>query len=206
MKLPRRLRGLYAITDQGLATDDLLSRTEQILLGGAAVVQFRDKGRGPQRDRSARELLALCSRHGALFIVNDDINLAKAIGAHGVHIGRDDAALALARTELGNNAVIGVSCYDRLELAQQAVAGGADYVAFGSFFPSPTKPDAVRADTTLLAQAQALEVPVVAIGGITPDNGAALIEAGADALAVISAVYRVGDPQQSAARFKKLFD
>lgn len=198
--------GLYAITDQRLPADKLLEITEAILRGGARTVQFRYKGDDPARQAVAERLLLLCSHYNALFIINDDVALAKAIGADGVHLGRDDMTPAAARAELGPESIIGVSCYNQLDLARRAVAQGADYVAFGSFFPSPTKPDAVRAEPDLLRQAQSLEVPVVAIGGITPENGAALIAAGADALAVITGVYGADDPQAAASDYSKLFE
>jgi thiamine-phosphate pyrophosphorylase len=144
---------------------------------------------------------------GALFIVNDDVELALAVDADGVHVGRDDEGVAAARARLGPGRLVGASCYDQLGLARAAVAAGADYVAFGSFFPSPTKPNAARADVGLLRRARhELGVPLVAIGGITPENGAPLVAAGADMLAAIGAVFGASDPRAAAAAFAPLFD
>jgi len=199
------IAGLYAITDETLPLDELFDRTEAILRGGARVLQYRDKRHAEDKQEIAEVLLSLCIDYDALLIINDDVPLAKTVGAHGVHLGREDMTLAAARGELGAGAIIGVSCYNEPALAQRAVIGGANYIAFGSFFPSPTKPDAVRADIQLLRDAQELEVPVVAIGGITPDNGAALVAAGADALAVITGVYRADDPQRAASAYCDLF-
>ena len=134
-------------------------------------------------------LSRVCGGRGALFIVNDDAELARAVGAAGVHLGEDDGDLAGAREKLGAGMLIGVSCYNDLSRAKRMVAEGADYIAFGSFHPSATKPGARRAEPTLLRRAQSLKVPVVAIGGITAANGRALVESGADALAVISDVF-----------------
>jgi thiamine-phosphate pyrophosphorylase len=201
-------RGLYVITDPALqAAGRLAERVEQAILGGARVVQYRDKGPDPQRRRAeAQALLAVCRRLGPPLIINDDVELAAALGADGVHIGRDDAGLALARRRLGPRATIGVSCYDRLDLALEAQAAGATYVAFGRFFPSATKPQAVQATVDLLVQARAaLHLPIVAIGGITPDNGGSLIAAGADALAVIEGVFAQADIRAAAERYARLF-
>lgn len=203
------IRGLYAIADTAvLDRRTWPAQVEAALAGGARLIQYRDK-QGTERDRrrdQARAVAALAARHGALCIVNDDPQLARDAGAHGVHLGRDDPGVAEARALLGPGAVIGVSCYDDLERARQAERAGADYVAFGSFFPSPSKPDAVRAGVALLAQARArLGLPIVAIGGITPDNAPALIAAGADAVAVISAVFAQPDIEAAARRFALLF-
>ncbi|MGH8400781.1 MAG: thiamine phosphate synthase, partial [Gammaproteobacteria bacterium] len=139
-------------------------------------------------------------------IVNDDIALAQSIGADGVHLGRDDAPLEQARVQLGPHALIGVSCYDSLQLATEAAHAGADYVAFGSFFASPSKPDATHASVSLLAAAhRQLSVPICAIGGITPQNGTELVTAGADILAVISGVFAAADIEQAAHRYAQLF-
>lgn len=202
--------GLYAITDDSLPFDELLRKTELILQGGARIVQYRDKSSARDQDThadQAAKLLALCNSYQALFIINDNPQLAADIGAAGVHIGRDDVAYTRARSILGKDAIIGVSCYNDLHLAEQTVQLGANYVAFGSFFASPTKPHAVVAETELLRQARAkLSVSLVAIGGITPDNGAALITAGADAVAVISGVYQDDNPQQAAEAYSRLFE
>jgi thiamine-phosphate pyrophosphorylase len=196
--------GLYVITDG--PRPDLLDVVAQALAGGARLVQYRDKTTdGERRLAEALALQALCARHGVPMIVNDDVELARAAGADGVHLGEDDGDIVAARAALGQDAIIGVSCYDSLGRAQQLAAAGADYIAFGAFFPSPTKPDAERASPELLRQSAALGVPRVAIGGITPDNGASLIDAGADYLAVVSAVFGDPDVRGAAARFAHLF-
>lgn len=201
-------RGLYAITDAALLPDDrLVTAVEQALLGGARLVQYRDKSSdSTRRLTQARTLNALCRRHGVPLIINDDVELAAQIGAAGVHIGKDDPALATARARLGATVLIGVSCYDCLALALDAERAGADYIAFGAFFPSPTKPAEIQAPLGLLREAKiTLTVPIVAIGGITPDNAPSLLDAGADALAVVSAVFAQPDIQAAARRFAALF-
>ena len=203
-----RLRGLYVITDRALAGGRALPPlVEDALAGGARVVQYRDKTTDhARRHAEAAALAALCRDAAALLIVNDDVELALAVHADGVHLGRDDAAIAAARARLGPDRVIGVSCYDRFELALAAQEAGADYVAFGSFHPSPTKPAAVRADLSLLARGRReMTLPLVAIGGITPENGRALVAAGADMLAVINAVFGAADVRAAAAAFAPLF-
>ena len=203
-----RIRGLYAIADTGYLDEArLVSAVAQALRGGARVVQYRDKSHDRStRERQARALRELCASHQACFIVNDDAELARSVGADGLHLGRDDAAIDAARALLPEGAIIGVSCYNDLARAEAAVARGADYVAFGSFYPSRTKPRALRASLDLLRAARArLPVPLVAIGGITPENGAALIAAGADALAVISGVFDQPDVEATARRYVELF-
>jgi thiamine-phosphate pyrophosphorylase len=203
------LSGLYAITDPCAGSGQaLLDNVAAALRGGARVLQYRDKGSdGEQRLDEALALRRLCADFGALFIVNDDVELARLVGADGVHIGSDDTGLEEARRQLGDEAIIGVSCYNRLELAEQAVAAGADYVAFGRFFPSASKPEAVQAGPGLLRAAKAaLSVPVVAIGGITPDNARSLIEHGADALAVIQGVFAQTDIEDAARQLASLFE
>ncbi|MFC4763857.1 thiamine phosphate synthase [Dyella koreensis] len=197
-------RGLYVITDG--PRDDLLTAVAQALAGGARLVQYRDKTtNGDRRRTEAAALRQLCASHAAPLIINDDVALAAAVGADGVHLGETDADLAAARVALGPGAIIGVSCYDSLERARALASAGADYIAFGAFFPSPTKPHARRAPPDLLRQSAALGVPRVAIGGITPDNGTSLVEAGADYLAVISAVFGAGDIRAAAQRFTDLY-
>lgn len=202
------IQGLYAVTDQRLTPPDrLLDRVAAALDGGARLVQYRDKsGDRARRRREAAALAALCRERGALFIVNDDIDLAAGAGADGVHVGREDAALAEARRWLGPHAVIGVSCYDDLDRARGAEAGGADYVAFGSVYPSTVKPGAVHASLDLLRRARTeLGVPIVAIGGITPENAAPVIEAGADALAAITGVFGEENVAAAARRIARQF-
>lgn len=202
------LTGLYAITDSQLTPGAALApAVEAALRGGARVIQYRDKGSDTaRRQQEADALNALCHAHGALLIVNDDVELAAAAGAAGVHLGRDDPQLNAARKRLGSGAIIGVSCYNQLPRAQAAAEQGADYVAFGRFFPSLTKPDAVAATPELLREARrALDLPLVAIGGITPENGGLLLEAGADMLAVIHGVFGQADIEAAARRFAELF-
>ena len=197
-------RGLYAITDG--PRPDLHAAVERALEGGATIVQYRDKtGDGERRRVESADLLALCRRFGVPLIINDDVELAAIIRADGVHLGEHDGDIDAARTRLGATAVIGVSCYDSLDRARQLAAAGADYLAFGAFFPSPTKPLARHARTDLLRDARALGLPLVAIGGITPDNAQPLIEAGADFVAAISGVFATADPRAAARRYANLF-
>ena len=202
------LRGLYAIADTQFLDDaHLAPAVEAAIAGGARVVQYRDKKHPPEiRRRHARKISDLCRRHGVLFLVNDDVALAMETGADGVHLGREDMGLRAARALIGDNKLIGVSCYNELERARAAEQDGADYIAFGSFFPSRTKPGAIRATPELLRAARTqLRIPVVAIGGITPENGATLIEAGADMLAVIEGVFGQPDIRAAAQRYADLF-
>ena len=207
MAVPRRVAGLYAVTPEHLDEEPLLARAGQALAGGARVLQFRDKSADrAQRTRRALALAGLCKSYAALFIVNDDVELALASGADGVHLGRDDDGIAHARAMLGPHALIGASCYDELSRAQQAAQAGADYLAFGSFFPSRVKPGAVRAPLALLQAARRrFRLPLVAIGGITPDNAGQVIGAGADAIAVVSALFDAADTLGAARSFTRLF-
>ena len=197
-------RGLYAITDGPRA--DLLQACAAALRGGAVILQYRDKSADArQRRGEAEALVALGARHAVPLIINDDIELAAAVGAAGVHLGEDDADIASARDRLGADAIIGVSCYDSLERAQRLAQSGADYLAFGAFFSSPTKPQARRATLDMLVAARALRKPLVAIGGITPDNAQALLDAGANFLAVVSGIFANADPENAARRYTDLF-
>lgn len=202
------LHGLYAITDTTASNPDALSdAVEAALQGGARVLQYRDKSDDRERRlREASTLRTLTRRYDVPLLINDDIELALAVGADGVHLGRDDAAIDRARARLASGSLVGISCYNRFDLAQQAAAAGADYIAFGSFFPSPTKPHAVRAEPALLQRARTeLGLPVVAIGGISPENGAALVRAGADMLAVINALFAAADISAAARTFADCF-
>lgn len=205
---PRSIAGLYALTPDHSDTGEMIECVAAALEGGATAVQYRNKTAAPKlRLQQARALRSLCVGRGATFIINDDIDLARSVNADGVHLGRGDATIALARARLGTTSLIGASCYDSLDRAEAAVAAGADYIAFGSFFPSDTKPDAVRAELPLLSTAkERWTVPVVAIGGITPGNAVALIDAGADAVAVISALFDAGDVAAAARSFVALFN
>lgn len=202
------LTGLYAITPENNPSDPSLTHmVEAALCGGARIIQYRDKGTDPsRRRREAEKLVDLCRAAGALLIVNDDVELAAVVGAHGVHLGKDDLPPPQARDRLGPGALIGVSCYNDLDLARRAVHQGADYVAFGRFYPSDSKPLAVQAYPDLLRRArQTLDVPIVAIGGISPQNGGLLIEAGAHMLAAINAVFGAADIRAAAQAFTRLF-
>lgn len=193
------LKGLYGVTDSHLLPDDnsLLCATEAALHGGMTVLQYRDKSDNQaKRLRQAGVLKVLCHQHQALLIINDDIELAASVEADGVHVGQGDASVVKARARLGEYAIIGVSCEGSMGLAQKAVDDGANYIAFGRFFTSKTKPDAKPADLSLLPEAkQRFNVPIVAIGGITVDNAPQIIEAGADMIAVVNNLFAAPDIQ-----------
>jgi len=202
--IPLHPYGLYAITNGPRA--DLLDAADQALAGGARLLQYRDKTTdAPRRLAEAMALRQLCSTHGVPLIINDDVALAHATQADGVHLGERDDGIAAARAIMGGQAIIGVSCYNVPERARAAAAAGASYLAFGAFFASPTKPLAPHASPDLLRQSAALGLPLVAIGGITPDNGGSLIDAGADYLAVISAVFGAADVRGAAQSFTDLY-
>ncbi|TNG00329.1 MAG: thiamine phosphate synthase [Gammaproteobacteria bacterium] len=202
------MRGLYAITQpEYQSVDELMQQVDQAITGGAAVIQYRDKSSSwSQREQVAIEIHALCRERGALMIINDDVQLAQMINADGVHLGRDDMLPADARRILGMGKLIGVSCYADMGRAQMAQQQGADYVAFGSFFPSTSKPEAIPAPIDVLVRAKAeIGLAIVAIGGITADNGRALIDAGADMLAVIHGVFGQQDIVQASRDIAALF-
>ncbi len=201
------LRGLYAITPDGLPAALLLARSEAALRGGVRLLQYRDKARpAAELAENARALAALCRRYAARLVINDDPALALAVGADGVHLGGDDGDLAAARSALGPHKLIGASCYADFELARAAQAAGADYVAFGAVCASPTKPLAVRAPWALFGRCRAeLGVPACAIGGITLAEAPGLIVAGADLLAVISDLFSADDIAARAASFQDCF-
>jgi thiamine-phosphate pyrophosphorylase len=201
------LTGLYAVTPDVADTLLLLTQTQAVLAGGVRLVQYRNKSADEYlRREQALALAALCARHGAKLIVNDHVELAFDVDADGVHVGADDAAVPVARARLGPGKIVGVSCYDDLRRARTAAAQGADYLAFGSFFASPVKPAAVRAPLSILETARCeLGLPLVAIGGITLDNVDALIAAGADAVAVISALFFAADIEGAAREFGRRF-
>jgi len=202
-------RGLYAITDPTLTPPPRMpDEVRAALAGGAVMIQYRDKHSGPiERRALAGELLRLCREAQVPLIINDDVTLAAVLGADGVHLGRDDSGIEEARALLGPRALIGVSCYNEFARAEAAAGAGADYIAFGRFFPSRTKPDARQADAALLRRARrALSIPIAAIGGIDATNGADLIAAGADLLAVIDGVFGRGDTRVAAANISALWD
>lgn len=191
-----RLRGIYAVADAVLTSgEQLVPAVEQAIRGGACMIQYRDKTGSPaQRHEQAAALQAICARFRIPLIINDDMELARACGAAGVHLGKDDSDPRLARKALGKAAIVGVSCYNDLARAHRAQSDGADYVAFGSVYPSPTKPQAVRASMELMRQArEELSIPVCAIGGITAANAKPLVDIGIDMLAVISGIFAEND-------------
>lgn len=204
-----RLRGLYAVTPDDSDTGRLTTLVAAAIAGGATAVQYRNKTASPVlRREQAAALARTCRRRGALFIVNDDAALAREVDADGVHLGEDDGAVAQARAQVGRDRIVGVSCYDDLPRARSLAGEGADYVAFGSFFASRVKPGARHADVSLIRNAKSLGVPVVAIGGITSANAPLLVEAGIDAVAVISDVFAHDDPAEvtrAAARIAACF-
>lgn len=201
------ISGLYAVTPDLADTALLLAKTQAALAGGVRLLQYRNKS-APEalRREQAAALRGLCRRHGAALIINDHVELAREVDADGVHIGAGDAGVSAARARLGRGRIIGASCYNDLPLALSAAARGADYVAFGSFFASAVKPGAVRAPLALLQQArQQISLPLVAIGGITLHNAGELIDAGVDAVAVISALFCAPDVGDAARKFRQLF-
>ena len=194
-----KLRGLYAITPDGA---DLLDKLRQALEGGISMLQYRRK-----KEKSlveAKNVVLLARRYHVPVIVNDDVALALETGAEGVHLGRDDGDLDKARKDMKGK-ILGVSCYDDLEAARTAVRSGADYVAFGSVFRSPTKPSAIRAPLALFSEKNSLQVPLVAIGGITLENAGEAVSAGADMVAVISDLFDASDIKSRALQYRKLF-
>ncbi len=203
----RRIAGLYAVTPEEPDTRVLVESVRLALEGGTKIVQYRSKFSGRAlRGAQAKALLELCREAGAAFIVNDDLGLALSVKADGLHVGRDDIGVDRAREALGQSGILGVSCYDSLDLAIVACGKGANYVAFGSTFPSPTKPAAVHAPLALFRQArEMLDIPIVAIGGITPENASGVIDAGADAVAVVSALFGAADIRATASAFHCLF-
>ncbi|MBI2383084.1 MAG: thiamine phosphate synthase [Gammaproteobacteria bacterium] len=206
---PPVLKGLYAITSEALchAPERLPGAVDAALRGGAALIQYRDKWNDPAtRRRQAAALLERCRAHGALLLINDDVELAAAVGADGVHVGRGDMAVDQARRRLGPGAIVGATCHNELARAQAALAAGASYVAFGRFFPSRTKPEAPPADLELLRQARArIPIPICAIGGITPDNARSAIQAGADLVAAVEGVFGAADIEAAARAYAHCF-
>lgn len=201
------MRGLYLVTPNWDDTDRLLDVTDQALRAGAALVQYRHKDAGPDlRREQASALLAMCRRHGRPFVVNDHVQLCMELDADGVHVGGQDAPIAVVRTLVGPDKIVGASCYGDLELARQAQSAGASYVAFGGFYPSLVKKYAVTTPPDIVLQAKAgLCVPVVVIGGMTAANARPLVSRGADMVAAISSVVQAPDPYSAAREFVALF-
>ncbi len=194
--MTKKLSGLYAITNQTLMPENIfLVHAQAAIESGIAILQYRDKSLNTnKRIQQASALKKMCDANDVLFIINDDIELAKEIDADGVHIGQDDESLAETKKILGDNKIIGVSCYNQLELADQAVKNGADYIAFGRFFNSSTKPEAPQATFDLISKfKQQHNIPVCCIGGITTKNCQPLIDSGADMLAVINGIFHLSN-------------
>lgn len=206
MKSPR-INGLYAITPDLENTDDLLGRTRQVLEGGAQLIQYRNKQASDVLLREqARLLLQLCREYKVPLIINDHLDLAFEIDADGLHVGRDDASITKARNRLGWNKIVGASCYDNLDLALQAEKVGADYVAFGAFFPSLTKPAAVAVSMNLIEQAKKkIAVPIIGIGGIRLNNARTVIDSGCAAIAVCNDLFHTDNIKAKAAQYARLF-
>jgi len=206
---PAILRGLYAITDENLIPEArFIATIKQALQGGTSIIQYRDKSANEtKRLEQASALRSLCNQFKATLIINDDIALAQAVAAHGVHLGEDDVTIEQARLMLGDEAIIGISCYNQLQRAHEAQAAGADYVAFGTMFTSPTKPNARSASCELISEAKSqLEIPVCAIGGIGKSNVARVIDSGADMTALISGLFSAGNICFTAEHISRLFD
>lgn len=201
------LRGLYAITDRPLLGARLLSHVEAALDGGVRLLQYRDKSEdATRRLHEAEALRELCARYGTTLLINDDVALAAQLGV-GVHLGQDDGPLPPARALLGGHALIGATCHASLALARQAAAEGADYVAFGRFFTSQTKPGASAADLSLLTQARAeLHLPIAVIGGVTLANAPQLVEHGADLLAVVHGLFGADSAHEVTRRARAFTD
>ena len=201
------LRGLYAITPDGLDEDALIDRVAPLLQGGVRIVQYRDKGQSLSRQKEmALALRVLCRKFDALLIINDSLPLALAVDADGVHLGGEDGDLAAARRILGPDKILGASCYADFSLALATAEAGADYVAFGAAFASPTKPSAVRADLSLFGRCRSeLQIPACAIGGITLENAAPVVAAGAHMLAVITELFEAADGEARARAYQPLF-
>ncbi len=204
----RNLYGLYAVTPEGLALAALMAQVEAALKGGARLVQYRDKsGDAARRATTARALARLCKLFGARLLINDDLALALAVNADGVHLGAADGDLQAARQALGAGALLGASCYADFERARAAASAGADYVAFGAVYPSATKPLARRAPLSLFGRCRSeLRVPACAIGGITVDRALPLLAAGADLLAVITDLFEAPDVTARASAYQQLFE
>lgn len=201
--------GLYAITDSILTPPDILIESvEAALRGGAVMVQYREKN-APMAERiaQARNLQAVCRNAGVPLLINDDPDLARRVGAAGVHMGQTDGSLAAARSLLGDKAIIGITCHADLALAQAGLEAGADYLAFGRFYTSSTKPGAPAASPKVLTEAKCLQRPLTAIGGVTAENAEPLIRAGADMLAVVGGLFggSIDDIELRAKAFERVF-
>ena len=197
------LNGLYAITDPSLLQDDLIHKAEQAIIAGINILQYRNKiASVEQQEQEALALATLCKKNNILFLINDNIELAVKVNADGVHLGQSDAKLQQARKILGENKIIGITCHNKIELAIEAQQKGADYVAFGRFFNSETKPSAPAAELSLLSEAsKVITLPIVAIGGISPESAPLLLKKGADMLAVIHGIFGQKDILKATQQF-----
>lgn len=202
-----KIHGLYAILPELTNTDELINKTQQVLVGGAKVIQYRNKSTNRQLQKhQAGLLLQLCKHHGIPLIINDYLDLTLEIDADGLHIGRDDFAIADARKFLGNDKILGASCYDDLNLAIHAESQGVDYVAFGSFFPSKTKSNTVPVSVDFIRNArQQINIPIVGIGGIQCHHVSTLIDSGCDAIAVCNDLFAIDQTKAKAAEFTQIF-
>jgi len=206
-KLNKRLQGLYAITDVNLMGEQLLEMSKQAILGGIHILQYRNKTATlQQQENEALALAHLCKKHHVLFLINDNIDLALKVNADGVHLGQTDTQLLRAREKLGQEKIIGITCHNKIELAITAQEQGADYVAFGRFYTSHTKPTAPPADISILSNAkQSINIPIVAVGGITIKTAPDLLEQDADMLAVINAIFGEKDVMAATQQFVDFF-
>ena len=204
----QKLQGLYVIADaKCIGKSNIISKTKEVLSAGARIIQYRDKENSvSDQIEIAKQLRTLTKSFSSLFIINDDVELAINTDADGVHLGKEDTSIKSARKLLGRDKIIGASCYANVENAKPAIQATADYIAFGSFFASPIKPDAPKANLALIQQAkQEFNIPICAIGGITPHNATDVIHAGADMIAVISAIFSTSSPQHAVQEYLSLF-
>ncbi len=201
------MKGLYLVTPDWDDTDQLLAASEQAIAGGATLLQYRHKTAGDAlRTEQAAALLALCRRLNVPLIINDHVELCERLDADGIHVGGTDATVAEVRARLGQQKIVGASCYGDLQLAKHAAAAGASYVAFGGFYPSRVKKYAVTTPPDIITRAlSVLDVPICVIGGMTADNSRPLVGLGAHMVAAISSVYSADDPRSAAAQFAALF-
>jgi thiamine-phosphate pyrophosphorylase len=207
LKLPDR--GLYGITDDALLPhSEIVARVTTALDNGLALLQYRSKqALSSQALAQLKVLVVLCQSYDVPLLINDNASLCAQVGAHGVHLGQRDGSVSDARRLLGQDAIIGVTCHGSIDAALAAQQDTANYVAFGRFFPSQTKPDAAPADLNVLAQARdSLAIPIVAIGGINAENGGQLLAAGASFLAVIHSLFGSGDIQANTKKLVALFN
>ena len=207
------LKGIYAITDPTLLGSDIIIKAKQAINGGVNILQYRNKTvnltleQQEQQENEAGTLAKLCRKHNVIFIINDNVELAIKVNADGVHLGQKDTHFQQARELLGENKIIGVTCNNQLEFAQVAQQQGADYVAFGRFFNSMTKPSAPLAELSLLSEAHKLiTIPIVAIGGITHESAPLLLNEGVDMLAIIHGIFGQIDITEATRQFVDIFN